>query len=202
MTGRAQAQSQPVDRRTALLHEQHPFAAVLACADSRVPPEMVFDQGLGELFVVRTAGHVVDDAVLGSLDYAINGLGVDLLLVLGHEGCGAIAATQAALAGGPPPPGHVRGIVDRLAQDVALAGDHGAATSSEFAQWRAAATVEDLLRRSHVLREATFAATAGIVAATYTMDSGRVEAVGVLRPAAGTRCGFDVQQLATASLLS
>ena len=78
---------------------QNPFAAILACADSRVPPEIVFDEGIGDLFVVRVAGNIVDDAVLGSLEYAVEHLGVELIMVLGHSGCGAVKAT---LEGGEP----------------------------------------------------------------------------------------------------
>ena len=93
-------------RRIEVAREQHPFAAILGCSDSRVPPEVVFDQGLGDLFVVRTGGNVVDDLVLGSLEYAIEHLGVRLIVVLGHQSCLAIkSAIQSASA-----PGHI----DRL----------------------------------------------------------------------------------------
>ena len=85
------ANSSPA-RRAELACGQRPFAAVLACSDSRVPPELVFDQGLGELFVVRVAGNVVDDTVLGSLEYAIEHLGVSFILVLGHSACGAVTS--------------------------------------------------------------------------------------------------------------
>ncbi|MFH1610202.1 MAG: carbonic anhydrase, partial [Candidatus Bipolaricaulota bacterium] len=79
-------------RRTELVPGQKPWAAVVGCADSRVPPEIVFDQGLGDLFVIRTAGHVVDAAVLASIEYAVEHLNVPLVVVLGHRGCGAVAA--------------------------------------------------------------------------------------------------------------
>jgi carbonic anhydrase len=72
---------------------QHPFAIILGCADSRVPPEIIFDQGLGDLFVIRVAGNILDDAILGSIEYAVEELGTALVLVLGHERCGAVAAT-------------------------------------------------------------------------------------------------------------
>jgi carbonic anhydrase len=80
------------DRRLELSEGQHPFAIVLGCSDSRTPPEIIFDQGLGDLFVIRTAGQVVDDIVLGSIEYAVEHLGVRLIVVLGHEGCGAVKA--------------------------------------------------------------------------------------------------------------
>jgi carbonic anhydrase len=86
-------------RRSSLVSGQHPFATVLACADSRVAPELIFDQGLGDLFVTRVAGNVVDDVVLGSIEYSVLHLGVPLVMVLGHEHCGAVAAAVQALAG-------------------------------------------------------------------------------------------------------
>jgi carbonic anhydrase len=78
-----------------LVAGQHPFAAILRCADSRVPPEIIFDQGLGDLLTVRVAGNIVDNASLGSLEYAVQHLGVPLVVVLGHCGCGAVQATMA-----------------------------------------------------------------------------------------------------------
>lgn len=89
---------------------QHPFAIVLSCADSRVPPELVFDQGLGDLFVVRIAGNIINDAVLGSIEYAAEHLGVPLVMVLGHERCGAVAA---AVEGGNAP-AHINSLVKAI----------------------------------------------------------------------------------------
>lgn len=83
-------------RRSETLAAQHPFAAVLACADSRCPPEIIFDQGIGDLFVVRVAGNVVCPETLASLEYAVDHLGVRLIVVLGHSHCGAVAAALAA----------------------------------------------------------------------------------------------------------
>jgi len=81
-----------LERRHELAGSQHPFAVIVGCADSRVPPELVFDTGLGDLFVIREAGNVVDGVVLGSVEYAVEHLGVKLILVLGHESCGAVTA--------------------------------------------------------------------------------------------------------------
>jgi carbonic anhydrase len=88
-------------RMRAIAIGQHPFAIILGCADSRVPPEIIFDQGLGDLFVIRVAGNIIDDAILGSIEYAVEELRTSLVLVLGHEGCGAVAATikHAAVVG-------------------------------------------------------------------------------------------------------
>ena len=82
--------------RQELAAGQHPFAATLGCADSRVPPEIIFDQGLGNLFIVRVAGNFVDNASLGSLEYAVQHLGVPLIVVLGHSGCGAVQSAMAS----------------------------------------------------------------------------------------------------------
>ncbi|QDU57999.1 carbonic anhydrase [Aeoliella mucimassa] len=78
--------------RASLVNEQHPFATVLACSDSRVTPELIFDQGIGDRFVIRVAGNVVDDDVAGSIEYAVDHLGTKLLVVMGHEHCGAVTA--------------------------------------------------------------------------------------------------------------
>jgi carbonic anhydrase len=83
--------------RAALVAGQHPLAAILGCSDSRVPPELVFDQGLGALFTIRTAGHVADYAALGSLEFAVERLGVPLIVVLGHSHCGAVQATMGGM---------------------------------------------------------------------------------------------------------
>jgi len=98
---------QDTDRRTELAGGQHPIAIVVGCSDSRVPPEIVFDQGLGDIFVVRVAGNVVDDQAIGSIEYAVEHLHTHLIVVLGHEKCGAV---QAAVAGGEAP-GHIGSIV-------------------------------------------------------------------------------------------
>jgi carbonic anhydrase len=88
--------NQTPDRRREVANGQRPFAVVLGCSDSRVPPEILFDQGLGDLFIVRVAGGVVDDVVLGSIEYAVSRLKTPLILVLGHSNCGAVTATVSA----------------------------------------------------------------------------------------------------------
>jgi carbonic anhydrase len=93
VTGQLMHHHQTGGRMRAVAIGQHPFAIVLGCADSRVPPEIIFDQGLGDLFVIRVAGNIIDDAILGSIEYAAEELRTSLLLVLGHERCGAVAAT-------------------------------------------------------------------------------------------------------------
>jgi len=97
---RLERPNQGADRRAVLAQGQHPFATIFGCSDSRVPVELVFDRGLGDLFVVRTAGHVVDRAVLGSIQFGVKELEVPLIMVLGHEGCGAVAAAVDAITRG------------------------------------------------------------------------------------------------------
>jgi carbonic anhydrase len=98
-----------------LAQEQHPFAVILGCSDSRVPPELLFDQGLGDLFVIRVAGNILDDATLASIEFAAEELKVPLVMVLGHERCGAVKAT---LEGGGVP-GHVSRLVEAIQPAVA-----------------------------------------------------------------------------------
>ena len=96
---------------------QYPFAVIVDCSDSRVAPELIFDQGLGNLFVVRTAGNTIDDIAIGSVEYAVEHLGVQLVLVLGHDDCGAVKAT---IAGGKPE-GHIDAIVQAIKPALAVA---------------------------------------------------------------------------------
>ncbi|WP_235023659.1 carbonic anhydrase [Streptomyces sp. WAC05374] len=100
--------------RAAAVSGQHPFALVLGCIDSRVPPELVFDQGLGDLMTVRSAGEVLDEAVLGSIAYGVIELGIPLVVVLGHQSCGAVAAAVHADETGERPPAHIDYIADRI----------------------------------------------------------------------------------------
>ena len=104
-------------RRTELAKGQYPFAVIIACSDSRVPPELLFDQGLGNLFVVRVAGNVLDSIELGSVEYAVEHLGAKLVVVLGHEKCGAVKAT---VDGGDIPP-NIKAIADKIQPAVVAA---------------------------------------------------------------------------------
>lgn len=98
--GTAQHPDQDAARRATLGYRQHPFAVIFGCADSRVAAEIIFDQGLGDMFVVRTAGHVLDTTVIGSIEYGLDVLGTPLIVVLGHDHCGAVEAASDALRTG------------------------------------------------------------------------------------------------------
>jgi len=102
-------------RRAELTKGQHPFAVVISCSDSRVPPELIFDQGLGDIFVVRVAGNVIDPVVLGSIEYGVEHLHAPLLLVLGHESCGAVKAAI-ELKGNPE--GNIGAILKKIVPAV------------------------------------------------------------------------------------
>ena len=105
-------------RRVAVAPKQYPFASILSCADSRVPPEVIFDQGIGDLFVVRVAGNILDDVVQASLEYSVEVLGVQLVMVLGHSACGAVAAAIDMVEKGAVLPGALPALGDAIAPAV------------------------------------------------------------------------------------
>ncbi|MGP4010533.1 carbonic anhydrase [Streptomyces sp. 4N124] len=161
--------------RQALTSGQHPFAVVLGCIDSRVPPELVFDQGLGDLMTVRTAGEVLDEAVLGSIAYGVLELGIPLVMVLGHQSCGAVKAAVEADESGKRLPAHIQYLADQIdpAIDHTVEGDA-----------RIDATIDANVRlvRARLAAEPDLAAkvTGGqlaIVGARYELTTQRVHGV-------------------------
>ncbi len=169
-------------RRAALEQGQEPFALVFGCSDSRVAAEIVFDQGLGDLFVVRTAGHVTDAGVLGSIEFGVDVLGIPLVVVLGHEGCGAVGAALDMVDGGALPRGYVRDVVERVAPSVLSARRrHGAGASAQDALVEhVLQSVEQLARRSVVVAEAVEAGRCAIVGVVYTLHGGAARVVEVV----------------------
>ena len=166
--------SQSIEDRARLAHSQKPTAVLFGCADSRVAAEIIFDQGLGDMFVVRTAGHVVDSAVLGSIEYAVTVLNVPLVVVLGHDSCGAVKATLSAIDDGVVPGGYVRDIVERITPSV-LQGRHAGLTRvDEFETRHVNDTVTQLRVRSSSIAERLAAGTLAIVGLTYHLADGRV----------------------------
>ncbi|MGW0949804.1 carbonic anhydrase [Streptomyces sp. NPDC002623] len=116
--------------RQSLTTAQHPFAVVLGCIDSRVPPELVFDQGLGDLMTVRTAGEVLDEAVLGSIAYGVLELGIPLVMVLGHQSCGAVKAAVQADLTGDELPAHIQYLADQISPNIDRTKDGDARVDS------------------------------------------------------------------------
>ncbi|TDB76173.1 carbonic anhydrase [Micromonospora sp. KC723] len=156
---------------------QHPFANVLGCADSRVLPEAVFDQGLGDLFDNRVAGNIADDLLLGSIEFGVEELGTPLIVVLGHERCGAITATVNAIRTGAPVPGHIAAIVDALRPVVEPVLNQPGDPVENGVQANVRAQVRGLIDRSHIIAERVHAGTLQVVGARYDLDSGHVTLV-------------------------
>jgi len=174
VAGTPEHPSQGIEHRARLATGQKPTAVVFGCADSRVAAEIIFDQGLGDMFVVRTAGHVVDPAVLGSIEYAVTVLDVPLIVVLGHDSCGAVKATLDALDEGVMPGGYVRDIVERIAPTV-LQGRHAGLTRvDEFEARHVNETVTQLRVRSASIATGIAAGTLAIAGLTYHLADGRV----------------------------
>ena len=121
VSGDVRHPNQNAERRSSLTDSQHPVAAIFGCSDSRLAAEIIFDVGLGDVFVIRTAGQVIDDAVLGSLEYSVDVLKIPLIVVLGHDSCGAVTATVESYISGDMPPGFIRSLVERITPSV-LAG--------------------------------------------------------------------------------
>jgi carbonic anhydrase len=175
VAGRPEHPNQSVERRASLASGQQPIAAVFACADSRVAAELLFDQGLGDIFVVRTAGQAIDTAVLGSIEYAVAALNVPLVVVVGHSGCGAIKAAVGAVDDGAVPGGFVRDVVERVAPSILVGRRDGLSSVDEFEKRHVAETVAQLASRSTVIAERLAAGTLGIAGVTYQLADGRAE---------------------------
>jgi carbonic anhydrase len=174
VAGRPAHPSQSVEHRASLTDGQRPTAVVFGCADSRVAAEIIFDQGLGDMFVVRTAGHVIDSAVLGSIEYAVTVLGVPLIVVLGHDSCGAVQATLKALDDGVIPRGYVRDLVERVTPSVLTGRRQGLTLLDEFEAHHVRETAAQLLSRSTAILERIKTGDLAIVGVTYHLADGRV----------------------------
>ena len=150
--------------RMKLSSSQHPFATILTCSDSRVAPELIFDQGLGDLFVIRVAGNIVDDAVLASIEYAVRHLQSSFIVVLGHQRCGAV---QAALSDAPPE-GHLPTLIDAIRPSVEAARRIVGGDLLDLA------VRENARRMGALIRRELGPSAPPIIAARYDLVSGRV----------------------------
>jgi carbonic anhydrase len=159
-------------RRRGVAPKQQPFACIVDCADSRVPPEIVFDQGLGDLFVCRVAGNIGGDAVTGSIEYAVEHFHTPLVVVLGHQRCGAVAATLDTIDTGVLPPASIAALV-RAILPIAKAIPAGPDRLERVIDANARA-VAATLALSPVLHHAIEARALHVVAAHYSLDSGNV----------------------------
>lgn len=163
-------QNQSSERRTEVAKGQHPIAAILSCSDSRVPPEIIFDQGLGDLFVIRSAGNLTDDIELGSIEYAVEHLGVQLIIVLGHERCGAV---EAAVKGGEAP-GHIKSLVKAIHPSVEKAKKE----KGDLLENSVLANIKEIVRKlksnKPVLKKFVLEKKVEIIGARYDLDDGVV----------------------------
>jgi carbonic anhydrase len=175
VAGEALHPSQGIDDRAKLVDAQHPTAVLFGCADSRVAAEIIFDQGLGDMFVVRTAGHVIDTAVLGSIEYGVEILNVPLIVVLGHDSCGAVAATVNALDTGSVPSGYVRDVVERVTPSILNARREGLHSIDDLEARHVQETAELLMQRSRVIADRVADGRCAIVGVTYKLADGRAQ---------------------------
>lgn len=186
--------SQDTSRRAQVSQDQHPFAVLFGCSDSRVAAEIIFDQGLGDLFVVRTAGHVLDTTVVGSIEFGVQLLGAPLVVILGHDNCGAIAGARQAMVTGEHPVGMVCAIVDRVIPSIvtrapshAMGSPHAPGegegfelvvpSQEELGREHVRETVHMLGTYSHSLAKKVAQGLVGIVGLEYTLADGRVRLV-------------------------
>ena len=171
VAGRAEHPHQGEQRRLELTKGQTPFAVVLTCADSRVAPELFFDQGLGDLFVLRNAGNLVDEHILGSIEYAVEHLHAPLVVVVGHESCGAVGA---ALAGGHAP-GHIGSLVECIEPAIEAAKGQPGDRADNTTRAHAKLMVAEIVKKSAFVAEAVAAGHLKVLAARYDLDTGAVE---------------------------
>jgi len=182
--GTAEHPDQDAARRATLGYSQHPFAVIFGCSDSRVAAEIIFDQGIGDMFVVRTAGHVLDTTVIGSIEYGIEILDVPLVVILGHDHCGAVEAAADALRTGKLPSGFVRAIVDRVIPSiVSLEGRSTAGPALEaerLGREHVRHTVHMLHDYSALLARAVAEGRAAVVGAEYDLVEAKVRVIDVV----------------------
>ncbi len=173
--GKARRPRQAAGRRAEVARGQAPFAIVLGCADSRVPPEIVFDQGLGDLFVVRVAGNIAEDAGIGSIEYGAEHLGARLVLVLGHAECGAVAAALEAAEKGVAVPGHLGRVVQAILPAVHAVKDRPGDRLDHAVRANVGLAVGRLVAAEPVLAALSKEGKLRIVGGRYDLRSGRVE---------------------------
>ncbi len=165
---------QTVDRRREVAKGQQPFAIIFGCVDSRVPPEIVFDRGLGDLFVIRTAGHVLDSASLNSIEFGAHELGIPLVMVLGHQRCGAVTATIEAVENRTKPHGAVTALMKAIKPAVQKVKSQPGDLLDNAVKANVELTVRRL-RASKILAGFIGKEKVRIVGARYDLATGKVD---------------------------
>ncbi|MEU0040391.1 carbonic anhydrase [Streptomyces sp. NPDC006333] len=177
VAGAPEHPNQDATRRAEIAPAQQPFAVLFGCSDSRLAAEIIFDRGLGDLFVVRTAGHVMGAEVLGSIEYGVDVLGCPLVVVLGHDSCGAVGAACAALEDGIAPAGYIRDVVERVTPSVLAARAAGRVEPEEILAEHIRHTVDLMLDRSRVLADKVAAGQAAVAGLCYRLADGSAQLV-------------------------
>lgn len=172
---------QDVERRTELAQSQEPFAALFGCADSRLAAEIIFDAGLGDLFVIRNAGQVIDTTTLASVEYAVGALHVPLVVVLAHDHCGAVGAAYESDATKQVPDGfYVRDLITRIHPAIVESQREGDGSVEDVARRHLRHTVHDLVSHSGLISEAVESGRLAVIGVNYQLADGAVhEVVGV-----------------------
>ncbi|MBB4959660.1 carbonic anhydrase [Micromonospora polyrhachis] len=173
VSGTAKHPNQDADHRAALARTQTPFAVIFGCSDSRLAAEIIFDQGLGDLFVVRTAGHTAGAGVLGSIEYAVTILNTPLVVVLGHNSCGAVRAACDAVATGDTPSGFLGTVVDAVVPSVQHAMSQQVHDVDEIVDIHTQRTVGQLVRLSDKLAKAVTEGRCAVVGMSYQLSDGK-----------------------------
>ena len=180
VSGESRHPNQDAARRSSLLEGQNPFAVIFGCADSRLAAEIIFDLGLGDAFVVRTAGQVIDDAVLGSLEYSISELKVPLIAILGHDSCGAVTATKGAVETGDMPPGFIRDLVERITPSVLTAKRNGQEEVNDMVVEHVKQTAQRLADSSRVISDAIEEGRVAVIGLSYKLGEGQAALVSAI----------------------
>ncbi|MFC3453777.1 carbonic anhydrase [Amycolatopsis speibonae] len=177
IAGTPEHPNQDATRRAETAPGQRPFAVLFGCSDSRLAAEIIFDRGLGDLFVVRTAGHVAGSEVLGSIEYAVSVLGCPLVVVLGHDSCGAVAATRAALTEGLGTNSFVRDVIERVTPSILAARAAGLTGDDDIIDEHIRHTVDLLADRSRLLAGKIEAGETAIAGLSYRLADGSARVV-------------------------
>ncbi len=174
VSGKLEHPQRSPERISELAAGQHPTAVVLSCSDSRVPPEIVFDSGLGELFVVRVAGNTADNAGVGSIEYGVEHLGARLIVVLGHSKCGAVKAAVDTVETSSEPAGHLPAVIDPIKPAVEKVLPQGGDVLDNAVHENVAEVVEHLKTSEPVLANEVHEGHVKIVGAYYDLSTGKV----------------------------
>jgi carbonic anhydrase len=169
--------NQDAEHRAAQADAQTPFAVIFGCSDSRLAAEIIFDRGLGDLFVVRTVGHTIGREVLASVEYAVTALGIPLIVVLGHNSCGAVRAALDATTHDLPAAANLRAVIADVVPSVRLAAEHGVHDVDGIVDVHIQRTVDELVAGSTTLAAAVEAGQCAVVGMSYQLSAGHAHIV-------------------------